>query len=194
MKKARVAKIAAGVISCSGAVAALVSPSATADRPAFAPVPVVGNLAALSAPALATTPSRVNQLPSDTLPAGAAVRPLGDVGFVWLSPGVGVCVLMDTGAGGCGEQFDKPVILFLTGRKSVDRTVWTAPHQVRGFVPNYVKNVVLVLSTGERVPAELSRNGIRASIPAGSEIVAEEVTLAGGRSLVFQDRVRLASR
>lgn len=105
---------------------------------------------------------------------------LGSAGHAWKQPGGSVCVLMANRAGGCGQTFNKPVLLFLTGTRTLEGA--PSSQRVTGLVPNAVKAVTLVTDVGDRIGVEIDKNAFDVAIPATASIVGVDVTLAGGRT------------
>jgi hypothetical protein len=190
MKPIRLASGLATMVAAAALIAAW-STGAGADRPPFTPQPMAGNIAALAAAPSFAPPARVSRLSSDLYPAGTAVHPLGSAGHAWTRPDGSTCVLMANGAGGCGATFNQPVLMFLAGTRESRDGAWSGAMQVTGVVPDSVKRVVLVTTSGDRVRAPIAGNGFAVELPAGAAIAGQEVTLAGGTSFFNEDPLAL---
>lgn len=179
-----------GVVALIGGTA-LFFGQAAADPPPFTPVPAASNIAALSSKATATftAPRAVSRLGNDVLPSGTRVHRLGSAGHIWRQPGGDVCVLMVNRAGGCGDIFNKPVLLFLAGGESPDGT--PTARQLAGIVPNSVASVTIVTGNGERLAASISGNAFQMELPVGASVAGEEVTLRNGTTFFQQDVLTL---
>jgi hypothetical protein len=190
MTKMRIAGGVAGAASIAAA-AVLLFGFDRSDRRPFVPLPVAANVAALSGRPTFGTPAAVGRLSADLYAPGTAVHPLGKAGYAWLRSDGSVCTLMSNRAGGCARRFDKPVLLFITGAKDL-HGAWSAPHRLTGYVPNSVRSVVIVTSTGKRVPAAINDNGLAVSIPAGTAVAGEQVTLRNGETFFNEDELGLS--
>lgn len=127
------------------------------------------------------------RLPADIRPGIGTARALGGAGVAWSGPEGGVCVMMENETGGCFKTFQTPVLLFMTG---ITTDAGYGQQTVTGVVVNSVKHVELVTAAGDRIPAAVSENGLRADVPPGAEIVGEYVMFRNGKTLFFADSLR----
>ena len=187
MKLTRVGGFAATV--ALAAVAAVWSAGAGAERPPFTPLPIAGNVAALTGTPAFSPPAAVTRLPADLYPEGTPVHVLGPAGYAWTRADGSTCVLMANAAGGCGSTFNEPVLLFLSSAR--ERGASSTSVRVTGLVPNSVRRVVLVTTNGDRINAPIARNAFSVALPAGAAIAGEKVTLADGTSFFNEDPLSL---
>jgi hypothetical protein len=189
MRKAAVITAAiAGVLAAIGAGLVLLSGRAGAGHAPFVPIPAAANVAALSSTPMLGTPAAVSRLSPDLRPPNARIHTLGTAGFIWQRGGGSVCVLMASGPGGCLSSFDKPVLFYLTGMQQPDGS-GVGSQQVSGLVPDSVKSLTFVTTSGAHVDVAVMHNAFAVEIPAGVGISGEYVTLANGSTFWNADRV-----
>jgi hypothetical protein len=161
---------------------------AGAERPPFAPLDARENISALRSVGLFSPPTVVNHLDDELRPGIGQAHSIG-VGYAWTHGQEGVCVMMMSRTGGCISEFSKPAMLFLTGQQDGATGQYLGSETVEGMVPDTVKEIVLVTSGGQEVPAPISQNGFNAKLPPGAGLVGERVTLDDGTTFFQPDVV-----
>jgi hypothetical protein len=146
----------------------------------YLPVPAASNVAALKTAIVPETPEAVMRLAPDLRPASQGVYRLGDSGYAWLK-NQSVCVLMNSGSGGCLEEFKEPSVVFLTSTPEGFRA--------EGVVPDQVAKLDLVLGDGRTVAASIEGNAYSIALPDGAEIAGEQVELRNGARFFNADHV-----
>lgn len=180
MKKKTVAIaifVACAIASAGNAISA--QPSA---RSSFNAVPAVGNIGALDHDAVFATPAVI---PQEIRPGIGIAHALGQRGYIWKTGDSSVCVFMDSGTGSCFAEFNKPVVLYLTGSQDRDGTYLTT--RAEGVLPDSVKRLTLVLSNGRRVVASVTSNSFAVDLPPGRGISGYDVTLVDGAQFYTAD-------
>src|SRR2546429_4540768 len=133
-------------------------------------------------------PPGVSRLSPDLRPPDARIHALGRAGFAWQRNDGSVCVLMASGPGGCFSSFEKPVLFYLSGVNARDGSS-VGPLQVSGLVPDSVKDVTMVTSSGDQVHAAINHNAFAIQIPANVGISGEFVTLTNRKRFWNEDRL-----
>jgi len=178
------------VIAVAAACGALVvvaiwrTHSADAGKAPWVPVSAPDNIAALNQPAALSTPAAAAQLgapPRET-------RNLGVGGRIWANGSAGVCVLLRSGAGGCFQQFTKPVVLFMTGETAADGRQLSATAE--GVVADAVAAARVVMADGTKIDTNIVANGFEVGLPPGVAITGVEVTLRNRTLFVSDDALR----
>jgi hypothetical protein len=177
-----------GVLAATGVGLVSLTGRAGAGRPAFVPIPAAANVAALSSAPMLGVPAAVGRLSPDLRPTSARIHALGTAGWAWQRSDGSVCVLMTSGPGGCLSSFEKPVLFYLTGSQLRDGS-GVGSQQVSGLVPNSVKSLTFVTTSGTHVVAAIAHNAFAVTIPAGVGISGEYVTLANGSTFWNADHV-----
>ena len=135
---------------------------ASAGAGPFVPVPALGSMPALSNPPLLARPDFAARVSSDLQPADGLFYSLGTAGDAWRY-GHGVCVVMQSGSGGCFTEFTKPVQLYLTGDQASSGAYSNA--WVEGVVPDSIVGITVLMANGVSVPAPISENGLPRACP-----------------------------
>jgi hypothetical protein len=190
MTRRHVTVLSAIAVLSGFAAIAFVESTASAGAGPFVSVPALGSMSALSNPPLLARPDFAARVSSDLQPADGLFYSLGTAGDAWRY-GHGVCVVMQSGSGGCFTEFTKPVQLYLTGDQASSGAYSNA--WVEGVVPDSIVGITVLMANGVSVPAPISENAFRVPVPVGVGVSGYTVRLRNGQTEADSDPVALPS-